>query len=151
MHTPTHAFDSPSKDPAVKPSSKSVPGKGLSDYASSAEWPSVDMTFRGSEIRLGDALQSLKTTTETSIVCEASCMEASEDDFHARKEIEDRIGRIFQELLTVELESFVKTVSGMALARLSNELLAFTMQGQQFLCLNTVCLLPSFTGFVVCH
>lgn len=78
-------------------------------------------------------------------------MEASEDDFHARKEFEDRIGRIFQEMLAVELENFVKTVSRKALARLGNELLAFTMQGQQFLCLNTVCWAPSFTGFVACH
>lgn len=78
-------------------------------------------------------------------------MEALEDGFYARKEFEETIDRIFQDLLAAEIESFVRNVSMRALARLNNELLAFTVQGQQFLCLNTVCLLPSFTGFVVIH
>lgn len=141
----SQAFDLPYKDPPDRYSTTSVPENVLSDFASSTEWRGAEITFKGSETQLGDAIKSLSTR------CEASCMEASEDDFHARKEFEDRIGRIFQELLAVELENFVKTVSGKALARLSNELLAFTMQGQQFLCLNTVCLAPSFTGFVACH
>lgn len=65
-------------------------------------------------------------------------MEASEDDFFAHEQFEDRISRIFRDLLAAEIESFVRSVSGRALAKLNNELLAFTMQGQQFLCLNTV-------------
>lgn len=65
-------------------------------------------------------------------------MEASEDNVYARSRFEDRIDRIFQDLLTVEIETFVRNVSERALSRFTNELLAFTMQGQQFLCLNTV-------------
>lgn len=67
-------------------------------------------------------------------------MEASEDHIYARSKFEDRINEIFQGLLTVEIESFVRNVSARSLSRFTNELLAFTMQGQQFLCVNTVCL-----------
>lgn len=65
-------------------------------------------------------------------------MDALEDDFFVHKEFEDRISRIFRDLQAAEIENFVRSVSGRALAKLKNELLAFTMQGQQFLCLNTV-------------
>lgn len=66
-------------------------------------------------------------------------MDPFDKDSEARKRFDTRVGGIIHELLAEEVEGFVKSVSGRVLNSLTDELLSFTMEGQQYLCLNIVC------------
>lgn len=150
--TQLHAFGSPPRAKLVT-SSNLAPTSLSKTVVSDESWntatgASPDNASRGSGSCTDNDVEDLGAMSSRG-TCEGSRMNPFDDETNARKRFEHRIDTIVKGKLAAELDGFVREISGKVLQSLTDELLTFTMQGQQFLCLNIVCLLLSSTVIAI--